>query len=320
MDDLALLIYKKNNKLERVDVSNNKFSFLGANFVFRALTNDKVVKKVNMSSNNLSGGELEDLRYCLKANTSLKYLNLSDCQLNKSIGEVIGSSLGENSVLRTLILSANMLMDKGAVAIAKALETNENLKELDLSKNRITDQAIDSFVTGIVKNKELEVLNMNENEVTDIGGHKLLPAVSKNTQLRKLKLAMNSVGHKYLTEIENYLKKNAIVAEAKRCKMVVAQFALLKERMNHYGEIKKESEQLTNEKRRLKKEIMKGVDMLHEANENKDKDLDCLREELESLYEYEKKLDLEIIDVSAEMQVSLVHNLIGKGKKEEKRI
>ena len=65
---------------------------------------------------------------------------------------------------------------------------------------------------------------------------------------------------------------------------------------------------------------MEGVDMLYEANENKDKDLDCLKEELESLYEYERKLDLEIIDVNAEIQVNSVYDLIGERKKEKKRV
>eukprot|EP00826_Nyctotherus_ovalis_P032328 TRINITY_DN26057_c0_g1_i1.p5 TRINITY_DN26057_c0_g1~~TRINITY_DN26057_c0_g1_i1.p5 ORF type:complete len:121 (-),score=54.18 TRINITY_DN26057_c0_g1_i1:557-919(-) len=120
---------------------------------------------------------------------------------------------------------------------------------------------------------------------------------------------MNAVGQKYITEIESYLKKNSIAAEARKRKMVIAQFAMLKERMNQYGEVKAESEQLSRQKKKLKQEIMKGVDLLHVAHENKDKDLDGLREELELLYEYERKLDSDILDVVAETQVTLWMNV-----------
>eukprot|EP01022_Parablepharisma_sp_SALTPOND_P029385 TRINITY_DN733_c0_g1_i1.p1 TRINITY_DN733_c0_g1~~TRINITY_DN733_c0_g1_i1.p1 ORF type:complete len:980 (+),score=98.86 TRINITY_DN733_c0_g1_i1:6126-9065(+) len=304
MDDLALLIYKRDNILERIDVSNNKVTYGGANLVFRALSNDKVVKRLNMALNELNGGTMEDIERCIKVNKGLEYLNLFECKIGDSTASEIGTALSENKVLKTLILGGNLIEDDGGFAIGQALVNNETLKELDLSCNHISDKGLEGIVEGIIKNKTLDGLNLSDNRLGDASGQKLLHAVTQNMQLKRLKLAMNTLHKKHVTEIEGYIKKNVIRAENERRALIVSQFALLKQEVAKSSTVKQESEAVVHQKKKLKEEILEDVKVLNEAQENKDKDLDYLRGQLEELFLYEKKLDTDLVTMDNEIKVS----------------
>jgi len=317
MDDLALLIYKRVNVLERIDVSNNKITYAGANFVFRALLNDHVVKRISMGMNELNGGVIEDLELCIRKNKYLEYLGFFECKLSDSVAVTIGNALTDNKRLKVLVLGSNFISDNGALAIGKALIANTALNDLDLSGNQITDRGLEGVVEGILKNRTLEGLNLSENKLGDIGGQRLLHSIVQNPHIKRLKIAMNCISKRYITEMETAIKKNIIRAENQTRSMIMSQFTNLKNALIKSDEVKKETENVKKQKNNLKKQILEDIQVLNNAHENKEKHLDLLKEEMEELFAYEKKLDKDIMKVEEDIKVVLrgMYRRLGRRKR-----
>ncbi len=272
--------------------------------MFRALGADKVVKRLNMGLNDLSGPAVVEVGEALKTNKTLEYLNLGECKLSDESAGFIGVSLNENKALKTLILNDNMIEDRGGLAIGQALLKNDTLREIDLSDNQIGDRGCDGFVDGLLKNEMMEGLNLSNNKLGDMGGQKLLHSVTQNRRIKRLKLAMNTINTKYVSEIEACLKKNIIRMENERRAGVVTQLASLKQEVAKTDVVKKESETLLSQKKKLKREVFEDLKVLNDAQQNTGKGDDDLRQQLEELRSYETRLDQDLVSMDGEIIVS----------------
>jgi len=301
MDDLAILISRKESILERIDISNNKITSIGAGYILRVLRSDKVLKRLNLSMNELNGNGLKDIKDSLKENKTLLHLIMSECKISDEIAVSIGEALIENKGLISLNLSQNFISDKGGFSIGQALLTNEKLKELDLNANQIGDQGCDGFIEALTKNTVIEGINFANNKLYDSSGQKLMHAITQNKQMKKLKLTMNSISTKYLNEIENCIKRNIARLESVNRTAVVSQFAFLKNELTKTKKVKKESELVLVQKKKLKEEIYEDVNILNDVQNNQDKGLDDLKQQLIDLADYEQKLDINIVEAEKEL-------------------
>eukprot|EP00826_Nyctotherus_ovalis_P056176 TRINITY_DN7535_c0_g4_i1.p1 TRINITY_DN7535_c0_g4~~TRINITY_DN7535_c0_g4_i1.p1 ORF type:complete len:197 (-),score=49.93 TRINITY_DN7535_c0_g4_i1:299-889(-) len=182
--------------------------------------------------------------------------------------------------------------------------TNSTLNDLDLSSNQITDKGLEGIMGGILKNRTLEGLNLSENKLGDVGGQRLLHSIVQNTQIKRLKIGMNCICKRFIAEMEACAKKNVVRAENERRSMIVSQFAALKEALTKCEQVKKETESVVKQKKTLKKQLLEDIQILNNAHENKEKDLDNLKEEIEELLTYEKDLDKGIEQLSDNIKVS----------------
>ena len=246
---------------------------------------------------------MKDIQESLKDNCTLKCLNLSECKINDETGVLIGQALAENKGIVNFLLYSNFISDKGGCAIGKALITNGRLKELDISSNQIGDKGCEGFVEGIISNTTVEGINLSNNKMYDASGQKLLQSLAQNKTLMRLKLALNPIANKFTNEIEALLKKNANRILCKHKTVVFSQFSSLQNEVAKTGLVKKEREIVHSEKKKLKEEIYEDVNILNDANNNKENCLDDLKQQLVDLAEYEQKIGTDIVETDKEIQV-----------------
>ncbi len=277
----------------------------GAGYVFRALAGDAVVQRLNMSQNDLRRGaeSIPQIQDSLKLNKKLSYLNMSECRLSSSHAVPIAAGLEENQSLRTLVLANNLLEDAGAAALGRALVLNKGLRELDISGDEVGKTGCEAVAEGLMKNVTLEAINLSDNKLYDASAQALVVAVSQNAQIKRVKLGMNPMDVKYVASIEGYLRKNLARTKKEEQGEIVSEFTALSKAASKTVDLRSETEKVTKEKRRLKREVNADLRTLNEAMAHEDEGLAGLRKELEALTRRETQIDSEMADT--DMQISV---------------
>jgi hypothetical protein len=125
----------------------------------------------------------------------------------------------------------------------------------------------------------------------------------QNKQLKKLKLGMNSISPKYTNDIENYIKKNIAKFQSEKRTTVASQFVSLQKEVAKTGIVKRESEKVVHQKKKLKEEIYEDVNILNDAQNNKEKGIDELKKQLIDLADYEQQLNTNIVQADKDIIV-----------------
>lgn len=111
MDDLAGLLCKKENCLERFDVTGNEMTYAGAGKIFHVLKRDPKTRWVNMSHNDINPSEKGPQIFgsFMRSNNSIIFINLSNCNIGEHCSIPLLEQLGENNNLITFVISNNQL-------------------------------------------------------------------------------------------------------------------------------------------------------------------------------------------------------------------
>jgi len=107
--DLYELIINKECKLERINLSCNKISSVGANKLFYGLIKNAEIKNVDISENYIEGAFDSQFEEFCKTNKTLSSLNLSKCGLSSESIQVIANSISLNCSIISLNLSFNYI-------------------------------------------------------------------------------------------------------------------------------------------------------------------------------------------------------------------
>lgn len=175
--DLVTFLQSSDNRLQRLDLSNNKILTECISVLVDSLLGGDIVD-LNLSSNTLTHTGISILsKYGVaeRKQSKVRRLNLANTYLNvfdqadlgqQSIADIMTSKAFPN--LEYLNLKSNKINGKGAYFISEALKVNTFLKELDLEDNAISEQGARYLAEGLKFNKTLITLNVSKNPAVDI--------------------------------------------------------------------------------------------------------------------------------------------------------
>jgi hypothetical protein len=137
----------------------------------------------------------------LTLNKSLVQIDLSSCKLGVSGMYQFADALKTNNTIKTINLYRNILDVDGARSIGAMLKVNKTLEFIDIGHNRVRDHGLQSICDGILSNPDskLTKLGIKSNFLSD-------DAI--NMLFEKLVLPVYSGRKQQLTHI--YMKKNFV--------------------------------------------------------------------------------------------------------------
>ena len=150
-----------------------------------------LLKKLNISSNNLCDDGAKAIADYISKNSTLCELNLSCNKIGMVGSTKLAEALKGNKALKKLDISNNTVPDDGAVAFGDCLKTNSTLVKLDLSFNHVTVKSMMIFADGIKINKSLHTLKLLiTNEDSLEFNMTVLSAMYMNKTMMKLSLSL----------------------------------------------------------------------------------------------------------------------------------
>ena len=188
-------ILQQCTKLKRLKISGVKFNPDSMKVLFFEHKFPRNLLDLNLSQNDIGcDGAATFASIGLRSNCLLKKLNLSYNNIGKTGVEALAMGLLSNSVLQNLDLSHNNIGDDGAKALAIVLQNNTNLLKLVLSGNKIGDNGVSELLV-VLQNTALLKLCLSHNNIGDDGAKALARELLSNSVLKNLNLSLNNIGH-----------------------------------------------------------------------------------------------------------------------------
>ena len=151
--------------VESLDLSCNKFNDTGAKDLFSALHDNKKLRKLNFSLNNLTVDATTTISKCLQFNKALHELDLSDNSIADEGSQRLAEAIKENTTLRVLNISKNWISKEGVLGILKACTKNRTLHELICVYNNLSKPALASIDEYIEKEKAVKIFDASWNSI-----------------------------------------------------------------------------------------------------------------------------------------------------------
>ena len=149
--------------IKKISLSNCNINIKGIKkMVETFICFNHLLKKLDVSSNNLSDDEAEAIADYISKNSTLCKLNLSYNTIGMVGSAKIAEALKINKTLKELDISHNVVSDDGAIAFGDCLKVSNTLVKLDLSFNHITVESISIFADAIKINRGLRTLKLVE--------------------------------------------------------------------------------------------------------------------------------------------------------------
>ena len=101
------------NNLERLTLTQCKFTFKGAQALFTVMGRNYRLRELTVDRNPLDGKRLRVLREMLINNGSLQHLSMNGCRLGEDGAYYLANGLLKNKGLKTLLLAGNAFGDEG---------------------------------------------------------------------------------------------------------------------------------------------------------------------------------------------------------------
>ncbi len=148
-------------------LEHNSIREEGAHCIAQLLKNSSIIRRLDLSYNNIGGSGLKSIAGALITSSSLVELELVACsvKVTEENGPVLREMLQRNSTLEVLHLSGNPeVSDTGAFFIAQGLKQNSSLRVLYLGTCGINDDGVESLSEALVDNDSLKVLRLWDND------------------------------------------------------------------------------------------------------------------------------------------------------------
>ena len=174
--------------IEQINLSNNRFSTLGARQLARALYTESFLN-IDLSSQkggSLSGETLEEFsRYISNPNCSLQSISLRGIELNERGLIALGKGLSANSSVKRCDVTSDSVLDECTLKLfAEALVSNSTLLELNLSS--IPESIRDGIDQILELNRKLDAIMKRQKSREERGSPKAIPRREKNRTRRNL--------------------------------------------------------------------------------------------------------------------------------------
>lgn len=179
-------------KLNELHISKADVDDLEAAQIIKALSTNRNIKYIDMSSNLLGSHEIRTER--IKDPTNFitgavalgQYLMAPDCSLTTLIlswnmirlqsCNALVQSIALNSSLTHLNLSYNSLGQEGGEALGDALHSQCSLQYLNIAHNNIQSRAAFIIMAGVRSCETLTTVDLSENPIGEVGGKAVMAA------------------------------------------------------------------------------------------------------------------------------------------------
>lgn len=208
ISNMILGAYEAACPLVNLDISFNGIASKGAGKIFHSLRLNILIRDFNISGNQFSQGLTMFFTTFLSDNCVMKTLNLSNCGIKTDHLQNVSDGLNKNTKLENLNLSHNKVEDIGAQHIAFGLIKNTGLKRIDLSSCAIKGQGALSIAKSLRSNFTLNSINLRDNSVKDDSGEIFVEITRLNKNFLSINLDLNPVNLKFVESIKLNLKEN----------------------------------------------------------------------------------------------------------------
>lgn len=180
---LLLNNLKDNRTIKTLDLSKNNLTSQGMETLAEWLKNNTTIKKLIVSGNPINDKGLTYLLNSLRHNKTLKHLNISSCDISKQGNNAIADFLGENPD----IISIEMGEDSSSIselelnALLTSFKTNNTLGSLIICSKKNSSQSNEEIEENAIKNELIEQINIatERNRATQL--EKLKSKLSKKS-------------------------------------------------------------------------------------------------------------------------------------------
>ncbi|XP_077320196.1 NACHT, LRR and PYD domains-containing protein 3-like isoform X1 [Lithobates pipiens] len=175
-------------RIEQLDLSYNHLTDSSCPHLASAIRNNRTLRTLNLSKNNLKGPHFRDLMAALTT-SRIEELQLSSNHLTDSSCPHLASGIRNNQTLRRLDLSKNNLDGPHFRDLMEAL-TKSRIEELLLKNNELTDSSCPHLASGIRNNQTLRTLDLSGNNLEGPHFRDLMEALI-TSQIEELLLVGN---------------------------------------------------------------------------------------------------------------------------------
>lgn len=208
-------LFKKDNNLQKIHLSNNKISTRGAITLFNKISNSCYFLDISMNPDIKRDAYKFLGRYVLKDyRKKITELDLEGNLIGDQALQIICDGLSGDSSVKCLNLSKNNITDKGTAALAEMLEFNISINALFLSWNDIKGEGIVNISKGLAINSTVKVIDLSFNPIGTMYTQKvkgiveLSNAFKVNTSIVHLDLSYIGLSHEDCDILNEGLKKN----------------------------------------------------------------------------------------------------------------
>jgi len=199
---------EENDIVRKLDISWNQISARGAEAITECLLNNRTLLELNMSGTKISNVAIAEI---INQMTTLEILNVSYNNISKDGVYYISICVKLNTTLKELNISNNNITSAGARWIAEAIGQNKVLQKLDISHNDIQDDGSILIGEQLKFNTILQELNISANNITDIGAMSIAEPLYVGTALCKLDISCNSITCEGLVSFLEHIQVNTTV-------------------------------------------------------------------------------------------------------------
>ena len=159
---LSKLLHKPECKLEVLDISRNDIGYEGGDFLSKAMTNNRTLKKLSIGGHN--------------------------CQMHEPGWRTMLANLHVCSslVLEELVFCANRIDDAGLVSLAGVLANTTSMMSLDISFGLSTIQGANSWRTLFRHTSTLIKLSLHNTRINNEGMRALSNSLAADTATLKI--------------------------------------------------------------------------------------------------------------------------------------
>ena len=199
---------KETSTLTVFTVSHNNLFTTAAKSIANVLSHNPKLEELDLSYNNMqSAGVIVNMKGIVNIST-LKRLNISSNDITEETANYIGDVLSHNTKLEELDLSCNSLQAAGAIKIFNSMVEIVTLKRFSISKNSITDEVTDYLVPFLCCNTKLEEIDLSYNRLQVAGIVQILKGLKDIPSLKLLKISNGYITDEIASDILAVLSHN----------------------------------------------------------------------------------------------------------------
>lgn len=159
---LCEYITSPTSHLSRLALINVTFEDQSLQYIFSALPKTKVLKRLDLSFNQLKLVDVQMLAIAIESST-IQALRLQSCSIDKEKIEELAESLGKNSSIEFLSLTKNRIEYRGAAALAEMLKVNKTLQDIRLNRDSsIMQSGAALLIEALTHNQMLRRIEMDK--------------------------------------------------------------------------------------------------------------------------------------------------------------
>ncbi|OWF36222.1 hypothetical protein KP79_PYT10129 [Mizuhopecten yessoensis] len=187
----------------------------GAKALSAPLMLDDTVTHVDIVGNAIEVQGLVSLLQAITENRSVRHLDISDNNLTSTGAKVLGEFIrhNKNTTLEHLVMSENCFKDEDGLYFSEAIQVNKSLKEIVLSHNLFGDVSGPAFGKALAINNTLETFDISWNQIRKKSAALFVKRLKDNVGLTRLNLGFNGLGSDGASEMVSLLKINKSLVE-----------------------------------------------------------------------------------------------------------